>query len=53
MKQLLFLLSLMPIITFCQNDNYSKWPSQQPFYSENYKNALETYLDHIEEKNGC
>ena len=62
----LFLL-FIPIIAFCQNDNISPSPNwyrqndnninweghQKPFYSENYKNALETYLDHIEENLGC
>ena len=51
MKQLLLLFSLVPIITFCQNDNYSKWST--PFYSKNYKDALEVYIYHIEKNLGC
>lgn len=54
MKQLLFLLSFIPIITFCQNDNNINWTDhQKPFNSENYKDALEVYIYHIEENLGC
>lgn len=66
MKPLLFLL-LTPIISFCQNDNISPNPDwyrqndnninwaahQQPFYSENYMDAIDKLSNYIELYQDC
>jgi tetratricopeptide (TPR) repeat protein len=67
MKQLLLLLLLTPIITFCQNNNSSpnsdwynqndndiNWAvHQQPFYSESYIDAIDKLSNYIELYQTC
>jgi len=62
MKQILFLLLFIPIITFCQNEvKYFKYdgassmfyPSNRPFISESYIDAIDNFSDYIELNQTC